>query len=74
MIDAKLWRDQLDPTSEAENPVVLALDVPPDRQCASIGSAGRRTAGGVHVELVDRRPGTGVGRGKHQTTGHSVST
>lgn len=58
VIDAKAWRTQRDPQSTASNPVVFAIDVPMDRRCASIGSAGLRAIGGVHIELVERRVGT----------------
>jgi len=49
----------VDLESEAEDPVCLAFDVTPDRSFTSIGIAGRRVGGGWHIELVDRKPGTG---------------
>jgi hypothetical protein len=49
----------IDLESTAEDPVCLTFDVTPDRSFASIGIGGRRAGGGWHVELVDRRPGTG---------------
>jgi hypothetical protein len=38
--------------------VALALDVSQDRGHTSIGAASRRPDGRVHLELIDRRPGT----------------
>jgi len=48
------WESCIDPTARAGRPAVLAYDVHPDRDTASIAVAG---AGAV--ELVDHRPGTG---------------
>lgn len=59
VISATEWRGRLDAESQAMNPVVLALDIPPNRECASIASAGRREADGVHLEVIDRQAGTG---------------
>lgn len=39
-------------------PVAFALDVAPSRSTASFSVAGAANVGGLHVELVDRRPGT----------------
>jgi len=52
----------IDLESKAEDPVCLTFDVTPDRSWASIGIAGRRpeeAKGDWHIEVVDRRPGTG---------------
>ena len=58
------WDALEDKASEAVGRVVLALDVSPDRKRATVGAAGRRDDGLVHVETVDARPGTAwvVGR------------
>jgi hypothetical protein len=53
------WRDLTDPASKPVGTVCFSLDVPPDRSYASIGVAGRRGDQLEHVEIVDRRPGTG---------------
>jgi len=42
-----------------DGPPVLAWDVSPDRAWASIGAAGYRPDGLMHVELIERRRGTG---------------
>ncbi|MER5882708.1 terminase family protein [Streptomyces sp. NPDC001941] len=42
----------------AADEVALAVDVAQDRSHASIGAAIRRPDGRVHMELMDRRPGT----------------
>jgi hypothetical protein len=59
VIAAETWRSLIDQASKALNPVCFALDVRPDRSSAAIGAAGKRTDGRRHVEIVDRRPGTG---------------
>jgi hypothetical protein len=62
VISEKARIDCIDLESEAEDPVVLTFDVTPDRSFTSIGCAGRRpdgTEGKWHVEVIDRRPGTG---------------
>lgn len=45
----------------------VALDVSPNMEYASFGAAGLRTDGLVHLELIERHPGTGwvIGRAKH---------
>lgn len=58
-IDYEKWVGLLDEDSTALDPVYFAFDVKPDRSGSSIGVAGRRPDGQFHVELVDRRPGTG---------------
>ncbi len=70
------WRKLVDPASGIAGPVVLAVDAMPDRRRASIAAAGRRADGLMHVELIDRRPGTAWVadrvaelRGRHTITG-----
>jgi phage terminase large subunit-like protein len=53
VIDVDRWSDRLDAESKLSGQPSFALDVSPDRAWSSIG-----VAGGRHVELVDRRPGT----------------
>lgn len=53
------WMALTDPESQIDGPVCFTFDVTPDRSFATICAAGRRADGLVHVEVVDRRPGTG---------------
>jgi hypothetical protein len=59
LFDRDEWAAVLDLTSRIASPPVLALDVSPDRSSSSIASAGERADGLLHIELVDRRRGTG---------------
>jgi hypothetical protein len=52
------WVACLDPSSGSSSAPVFGVDVSPDRAHASIAAAAGRTDGRVHLELVDRRPGT----------------
>jgi hypothetical protein len=54
------WDALADPAgaSLALSGIVLAVDVPPDRETAAIASCGSRPDGTPQVELVDYRPGT----------------
>jgi hypothetical protein len=53
------WQAAADPDSTAVDPVAFAVTLSSDRQWATIAAAGRRADGLTHVEIVDRRPGTG---------------
>lgn len=60
VISARAWGACLDRKSGPAGPMSFALDVSPDREWASIAVAGESGRGdGIHVELVDRRRGTG---------------
>ncbi len=59
VIDPEKWDACVDPKSQLTDPVVLAFDVTPDRSFASIAAAGFRQDGLPHVELIERRRGTG---------------
>lgn len=59
VIDLAKWRSLRDDLSVMVDPVCLAFDVMPDRSFGSIVAAGVREDGLLHVEVVDRRPGTG---------------
>lgn len=63
-IEEDIWQRCQDDNSTAVDPVVFGFEVSHDRAWSSIGVAGPSTSGGVHVEVVDRRPGTGwvIGR------------
>jgi hypothetical protein len=58
-LDPALWAALADADSVLEDPVCFAFDVRPDRSTSSICAAGRRADGLAHVEVVDRRSGTG---------------
>lgn len=53
------WLACRDPNSGPVGRVDFALDVNPERSWASFVVAGESGLGGTHVEIVDRRPGTG---------------
>ena len=57
-IDPFRWARAADEDSSAGDPVAFGIDVTPDRERASIGMAGRRSDGRMHVELVLNEPGT----------------
>jgi len=59
VIDLDRWAALIDPGSSMLDPVCLAFDVNPERSWASIGAAGRRGDGFAHIEVVERRRGTG---------------
>lgn len=48
-----------DHESQIVGSVSMAVDVNPERSWATVAVAGRRSDGLLHVEVVDRRPGTG---------------
>ncbi|MGE0025719.1 MAG: terminase [Thermoleophilia bacterium] len=58
-IDFAVWKELVDEGSAAIDPVTFAFDVSPDRSVSTIAAAGARPGGGYHVEVVDRRSGTG---------------
>jgi hypothetical protein len=58
VIPADVWAALLDPSSQVASNTCLALDVSPDRRWSSFGVAGRRSDDRLHLEVVDRRPGT----------------
>jgi hypothetical protein len=53
------WAKLKDEHSRPRDPVAFAFDVTPDRSSASIGAAGARRDGLAHVEIVERKRGTG---------------
>lgn len=59
VISADTWADLLDEASKREGAVAFALDVAPDRSTSSIGAAGHRSDGLEHIEVIERRRGTG---------------
>lgn len=55
---ADVWAGCADVTSQLSGPVVLAIDMPPERGWITVAVGGRRADGLTHVEVVDRRRGT----------------
>jgi hypothetical protein len=58
VISAEVWAALLEPSSTIASNTNMALDVSPDRRWSSFGVAGRRSDDRLHLEVVDRRPGT----------------
>jgi hypothetical protein len=58
-IDSDDWRALTDLQSKIDGPLCFAYDTRPDRSTSSIAVAGRRADGLAHVEIIDRRRGTG---------------
>jgi hypothetical protein len=52
------WSGLVDKASKHTGDLVLTIDVSQDRGSSSIGMASRRPDGRIHLEVVDRRPGT----------------
>lgn len=59
VISLDAWQRLTDPASAIDGKPTIALDVSPERDWATFAAAGRRPDGLDHVEVVDRRPGTG---------------
>jgi hypothetical protein len=59
VLDMDAWDLAGDPLSSLFDPVAFAIDTSPDAAFTSIAAAGRAADGRVHVEVVDRRRGTG---------------
>jgi hypothetical protein len=59
VITPEAWAELCDIDSELRDPVCFAFDVTPDRSRASIAAAGRRRDGFGHVEIIERKRGTG---------------
>jgi hypothetical protein len=59
VIPAEAWAACEDLESRPTGPLSYALDVEGNRAWSSIVVAAESERGGIHIELVDRRPGTG---------------
>lgn len=59
VIAPEVWAALIDGSSAPVDPVCFAVDVDPDRSHGAIGLAGRRSDGLGHLELVERKRGTG---------------
>jgi phage terminase large subunit-like protein len=64
VLDIDVWAGLEDLGSRPGDPVTFGIDIPPDRKSASIGVAGWRADGRMHVEVIEERSGTAwvVGR------------
>ena len=58
-IDLKQWALLNHLEDDRPNPVAYAIEVSPDRSWSSIGLAGRRADGNVHIQIVQSGKGTG---------------
>lgn len=59
VLDPEAWEALTDEASAPLDPVCFAFDIAPDRSYSTIGVAGKRPDGRGHVEVADRRRGTG---------------
>jgi phage terminase large subunit-like protein len=59
VISSETWAALADTKSVLQDPVCLAFDVTPDRSAASIAAAGVNGEGIGHLEIVERKRGTG---------------
>lgn len=59
VIDMDVWEVQGDVLSSVLDPVAFAIDVSPDSAWTSIAVCGRRADQNLHVEVVERKRGTG---------------
>lgn len=59
VIDMSVWEQQGDVLSSPLDPVGFAIDVSPDSAWSSVAVCGRRADQKLHVEVVERRRGTG---------------
>lgn len=60
-VPAAAWARLADGDSQIEGRPVFAIEASQDRATVSIVAAGRRADGLAHVELIDDRPGAGLG-------------
>lgn len=58
ILDMALWELLGDSQSRISGKLALAIDVNPERSAASIGAAGFRPDGKIHLEVIEYRPGT----------------
>lgn len=59
VFDPERWNDLADPVSAIEKDLWFGFDVGPARESGTICAAGVRADGLPHVEVIDRRAGTG---------------
>lgn len=58
VIPPATWQESEDESSKMGDVVAFAIDTSPDRSTTSISASGIRVDGKMHVEVIDRRPGT----------------
>lgn len=58
VISGEVWDACRDRESQVVGPLVLAVDMPPERSHVTFAVGGRRADGLTHVEVIDRRAGT----------------
>lgn len=58
VIPEDLWKSLADEGSRPADPVAFAVEVGPDRRTSAIATAGMRSDGRLHVEVVEHQPGT----------------
>jgi len=75
LISPEMWNPLHDEHSKPVDPVCFCFDVSPDRSSSSISIAGKRDDGLGHVEVVERRRGTGwvAGRMKELVEAHQTN-
>lgn len=59
IISRERWDELVDPQSRVNDPVTFGFDVAPDRSWASVAAGGFRPDGLPHVEIAERKRGTG---------------
>jgi hypothetical protein len=59
VISEAQWEACCDARSMPSSPLAFAIDVAPDRSTASVGAAGWREDGTIHVEIGETGPGVG---------------
>jgi hypothetical protein len=57
-VDLKKWDGLSDPSSQAQDPVALAISTAKDRTWSAISAAGKRADGRRHWTVIDYRAGT----------------
>jgi len=59
VVAPEVWTSRCQPKAKVKDPVRFAFDVSPDRASAAVAVAGRNTSGKWHVEVIERKRGTG---------------
>ncbi len=59
VISKERWEELIDARSAPLDPVAFAADITPERTSGSIGVAGLRSDGAMHLGVIDHRAGTG---------------
>ncbi len=59
IFDAATWSDLADDESVIDNHLWFGFDIGPARESGTIAAAGTRADGNLHIEVIERRNGTG---------------